>query len=83
MDHFNYYNKNNFPDNEVLSDTQDTIDGNDDNQVSDNVKFGDELLIDLVRSHPYLYDKSTKDYKDIKLKDNAWKEMAEILNITS
>ena len=31
----------------------------------------------------YLYDKSMKDYRNAKLKENAWKEMAKLLNVTS
>ena len=27
-------------------------------------KYGDELLIDLVQSRPYLYDKSHREYKN-------------------
>jgi len=83
MDHYNYC-ANNFPEETViLLDTQDTVVGNDGSEVSDNIKFGDELLIDLVRSRPYLYDKIANNYKNAQLKDNAWKEMAEILNISS
>ncbi|XP_011883916.1 PREDICTED: uncharacterized protein LOC105571054 isoform X2 [Vollenhovia emeryi] len=45
-------------------------------------KHGDELLIDLVRSRPYLYDKTQREYKNTNIKENAWIEMASILNIT-
>lgn len=49
--------------------------------IVDNQKHGDELLIDLVRARPY-YDKTQKKFKDMKIKENAWREMAGILNIT-
>lgn len=53
-----------------------------DNIVNDNQKHDDELLIYLVRVRPYLYDKTQKEFKDMKIKENAWREMAGILNIT-
>lgn len=34
-------------------------------------KCGDELLIDFARSRPYLYEKTDKEYKNMKIKDNA------------
>lgn len=40
-----------------------------------------ELLINLVREKEFLYNKGDKRYKDVILKTNAWKEIAEILNI--
>lgn len=52
------------------------------NIVNDNHKYGDELLIDLVRSRPYLYDKTHREYKDMKMKENAWGEMADVMNMT-
>ena len=42
----------------------------------------DELLIDLVKSYPFLYDKTSKDHKDRNMKSNAWEEIAKVLNIT-
>lgn len=47
-----------------------------------NQKFGDELLIDMVRSRPFLYDKSLKEYRDANMKDNAWMEIASILEMS-
>lgn len=41
-----------------------------------------ELLINLVRIKPYLYDKSERRYKDMLLKENAWKEIGETLLVT-
>lgn len=34
--------------------------------LTQNLKYGDELLIDLIRSRPFLYDKKLKEYRDIK-----------------
>ena len=56
------------------------------NQVGDNEKFGDKLLIVLVEvalTYMKVWKKSMKDYRNAKLKENAWKEMAEIVNVTS
>jgi len=36
----------------------------------------DAKLCELVSSYPQLYDLSHKDFKDIILKDNIWKEIA-------
>jgi len=36
----------------------------------------DAKLCELVTSYPQLYDLSHKDFKDIILKDNIWKEIA-------
>lgn len=76
MDHFDYtrkFQEEQFDD--VSRESYNIVD------VSHN-KHGDELLIDLVRSRPYLYDKTYREYKDMNIKENAWKEMAGILNIT-
>ncbi|XP_011684318.1 PREDICTED: transcription factor Adf-1-like, partial [Wasmannia auropunctata] len=42
---------------------------------------GDRLLISLVQSHPYLYNKELSDFKDALKKENAWIEIAKILNM--
>lgn len=51
-----------------------------DNQVHQfdegNDKANDELLIDAVRGYPHLYDPSLKEYKDTKMKENSWREIA-------
>ncbi|TGZ45694.1 Transcription factor Adf-1 [Temnothorax longispinosus] len=36
----------------------------------------------MIRSRPYLYDKSVKSYKDATMKENAWTEIANVLNTT-
>jgi len=46
-------------------------------------KFSDEtiqILIDLVREKPMLYDKGNRNYKKNELKDKVWKEIAKKLN---
>lgn len=42
----------------------------------------DSLLIHLVKGYPHLYDKESKDFKDIIKRNNSWKEIGEILNTT-
>lgn len=36
----------------------------------------DEKLCELVANHPPLYDYSNSNFKDLILKDNTWKEIA-------
>ena len=53
-------------------------------QVEDIVfeeKQGDELLIDLIRSYPFLYDKTNSQYKDKNMKEASWSEIGRILNV--
>lgn len=47
--------------------------------TSNNNVVGDSLLIDLIRGYPHLYDKSSPNYKDSLMKENSWKEIAEIM----
>lgn len=42
----------------------------------------DDLLIDLVRLRPYLYNIKDRRYKDNKLKENAWEAVGEMLSIS-
>jgi len=42
-----------------------------------------EKLIDLVHSHPYLYDTSHGDYINTVKKTEKWNEIAGILNMPS
>lgn len=42
----------------------------------------DEILIDFVKSHECLYNVQCKDYRKTQLKQNLWKEIAQILEIT-
>ncbi|XP_024884730.1 uncharacterized protein LOC112462895 [Temnothorax curvispinosus] len=43
----------------------------------------DSLLVDVVKGYPHLYDKQSRDFKDIKKKNNSWEEIGEILNATA
>ena len=44
----------------------------------------EEALAEAVRCYPVLYDKSMKEFKDQKMKENAWKKVAEsVAGITS
>ena len=45
--------------------------------------MNDERLIELVESHPCLYDKSNAFYKVSTRKENAWTEISEELSIGS
>ncbi|EFN83652.1 hypothetical protein EAI_09671, partial [Harpegnathos saltator] len=38
------------------------------------------LLVDLVKGYPHIYDKESKDFKDIIKRNNSWKEIGKILN---
>lgn len=51
-------------------------------EVGDIDKGNDELLIDAVRQYPHLYDASLKKYKNIKMKENSWSEIASIMNMS-
>lgn len=44
-------------------------------------KENDELLINLIRSNPILYDGSEKNYKNIALKHRVWEDISETLKI--
>lgn len=39
-----------------------------------------ELLIEIVRKYPILYDLSHEDYKNIRKKDKIWIEIGKELN---
>ncbi|XP_046383401.1 uncharacterized protein LOC124171388 [Ischnura elegans] len=39
----------------------------------------DELLIDLVKNYPVLYDRSRKEFRDTSLKDRVWASIGEVL----
>ncbi|KAL1493580.1 hypothetical protein ABEB36_009281 [Hypothenemus hampei] len=42
--------------------------------------MNDGKLIDLVHSYPHLYDRKISDFKDVKKKENSWKEIASLTN---
>jgi len=53
------------------------------NEETDMISnVGDALLINLVQSYPHLYNKSSSNYKDSLMKENTWKEIAEIMHWT-
>lgn len=74
-----YSDKNQFLDCDQENDT--SID-NDVKDSSENYKSGDDLLIDLVRSYPHLWDKSNKDFKDSIKKDTSWEEISAVFHIS-
>lgn len=47
-----------------------------------NSREEDSLLVDLVKGYPHIYDKESKDFKDILKRNNSWTEIGEILNAT-
>lgn len=40
----------------------------------------DDILINIVKSYPHLYDSSCKDYRDVIKKENTWIEISKILD---
>ncbi|XP_066596989.1 uncharacterized protein [Prorops nasuta] len=75
MDHTDYcsyyYDDNDDPDEPIVS--------NDVVEHNNNVKDGDELLIDLYKERSFLYDKRNRNFKDIIMKTNAWTEISRIM----
>ncbi|XP_071652301.1 uncharacterized protein [Temnothorax longispinosus] len=49
------------------------------NNISIEEKDSDAFLIELYRERPFLYNKGHKDFKNIIIKDNAWKEISKIM----
>ncbi|KAL0115678.1 hypothetical protein PUN28_010897 [Cardiocondyla obscurior] len=53
------------------------------NNEQDNIileeRSGDEFLIELFRERSFLYDKSNKNFKNILMKENAWKEISKAM----
>ena len=43
----------------------------------------DEKLIETVRGFPCLWRLSSKAYKDVRAKENAWKEVAKVNRLTA
>ncbi|XP_066602121.1 uncharacterized protein [Prorops nasuta] len=48
-------------------------------EIFTNEKKGDELLIELFKERPYLYDKSNINFKDSIMRNNAWVEISTIM----
>ncbi|XP_066585521.1 uncharacterized protein [Prorops nasuta] len=40
----------------------------------------EEILIDLIKDYPHLYDTGMNEYKDAIMKENSWMEIAKALN---
>jgi len=40
-------------------------------QDAENRTF-DDMLINIVKGYPHLYDSSSKDYRDVIKKENSW-----------
>lgn len=43
----------------------------------------EDLLIEFVKSNPFLYDKNHYEYRNIELRDRTWKKLAKQMNINS
>jgi len=75
-DHLNYCN--------TIADLSDKISTDCDNgcesaSIDIEEKSGDELLIELYRERPFLYDKNNTSFKDCLMKQNAWVEISKIM----
>ncbi|KYN03312.1 hypothetical protein ALC62_05844 [Cyphomyrmex costatus] len=46
----------------------------------DEERTFDDLLINIVKSYPHLYDTSCKDYRNVIKKENSWVEISKVLN---
>ena len=47
--------------------------------LQDEDRNFDDLLINIVKEYPHLYDSSCKDYRDVIKKENSWIEISKIL----
>jgi len=72
-DHLNYCN--------IIADLPEISTDNNCEPACINIeeKSGDELLIELYRERPFLYDKSNVNFKDCIMKQNAWIEISKIM----
>lgn len=82
-DHFNYCNIADFPDEMSVQKYTDDNESESRDQCDDiKEKSGDELLIELYRERPFLYDKSNINFKNCLMKQNAWIEISKIMTET-
>lgn len=44
---------------------------------------GDDFLLELYRERSLLYDKKNSNFKNILMKENAWKEISKIMIATN
>lgn len=61
------------------------MDGSKDTKKRETRQFiviNEEKLITEVRNRPILYDKSLKGYRKPTIRENAWQEVANMLNST-
>lgn len=65
----------------LLDDNETLLRDNEEADITSNNQTGD-ALIDLVKSYPHIYSKSSSNYKDLLMKENSWKEIAEVMNWT-
>lgn len=65
---------------DMIADLPDEISTDYDPKFIDiEVKNGDELLIELYKERPFLYDKSNISFKDLLMKQSAWIEISKIM----
>lgn len=77
-DHMDYCHNNNninMPDKEVNENLNPEVTLQNDEDGS-----FDDILINIVKGYPHLYDCSCKDYSDVIKKENSWVEISKIMN---
>nr|XP_012217816.1 PREDICTED: transcription factor Adf-1-like isoform X4 [Linepithema humile] len=85
MDHDSYFFDSQYQDENFCGENQYSQYSENENVCeieNQNEIDGDALLISLVRDYPYIYNKELTDFKDTFKKQNAWTEIASILNMT-
>ncbi|XP_067209312.1 uncharacterized protein [Linepithema humile] len=85
MDHNSYFFDSQYQDENFCGENQYSQYSENENVCeieNQNEIDGDALLISLVRDYPYIYNKELTDFKDTFKKQNAWTEIASILNMT-
>lgn len=50
--------------------------------VEGNAQLDIGLLIEMVQMYPFIFDLSSKEYKDGKKKEMAWKEISEVVGVS-
>lgn len=53
------------------------------NDIEIDQQSGDDFFIDLIRTRPWIYDKSNSSYSDKVMIYNAWKDISAVMNETS
>lgn len=75
-DHMDYCKNMNMSENEVNENLNSVVTLQDDEDGT-----FDDLLINIVKSYPHLYDTSSRDYRDVIKKENSWVEISKILDM--